>query len=267
MEFSRRGSFTTHFVLLFAFLIPVFSYGQKYSVGIKAAPVFSWPSFANKEIKDTLSRGLRGGFTVGALVSFPMKNKFDFIAEAGYSQKGKRTRFNEVIVNRATFTSFDATLLLRKSFTFRLEKNIPSDVYFNIGPDINYWTKGKGEFTGGGKWYPYTIAFNDSVGTIHEMAVERVNRWLFGLVVGVGIKAPLLGHQKIGLEVRFVSGHTYLSEERDIDQQHFPILDFVDTYKHNMKSVSLIVTYTLDFDVQRSRKGKSTLDRKIKRRR
>ena len=224
MEFSRRGSFTRHFLLLLPFLFPVFSYGQKYSVGIKAAPLVSWPSFANKEIKDTLSVGLRGGYSVGALVSFPMKNKFDFIAEAGYSQKGKRTKFNEVIVNRSTYTFVDATLLLRKSYTFRLEKNIPSDVYFNFGPDVSYWLKGKGEFTGGGKWYPYSVSFNDSIGTIREMAVERVNRWLFGLVFGVGIKAPLLGHQKVGVELRFVSGHTYFSEVNKIDQQHYPSL-------------------------------------------
>jgi hypothetical protein len=267
MEVSRPGSSTRHFLLLLPFLFPIFSYGQKYSVGLKVAPVVSWPSFANKEIKDTLSRGLKGGFSVGALVSFPMKNKFDFVAEAGYSQKGRRIRFNEVIVNRSTFSFFDATLLLRKSYTFRLEKNVPSQVYFNLGPDIAYWIKGKGEFTGGGDWYPYEMSLNDSIGNIHKMAVEDVNRWLFGLVLGVGIRAPLLGHQNIGVELRFISGHTYFSDRNKIDQQHYPIIDFVDTMKMNLKSVSLNITYTLDFDVQQSRKGKSTLDRKIKRRR
>ena len=206
------------------------------------------------------------------IIGFPMKKDFNFIAEAGYSQKGRRMRFNDgEWVNRSTYQFIDMTMLLRRTFPLRIEKNIPSQWYFNFGPEVSYWLSGDGEFNAGGDWYPYTMDFGRASGTYTEMAVPDPNRWLFGLAFGVGIKAPLHNNQSIGVELRFSSGHTFLSkdgrfrDESEGPDPRYPIPGgFDDTLKTNLKSVSLAISYTLDLDVQKSRQGKSTLDKKVK---
>ena len=93
------------------------------------------------------------------------------------------------------------------------------------------------------------------------MHVKDVNRWLFGLVAGAGVKAPLLKGQHITTELRFVSGHTFLGKK---DSSHIEILTFQDTMKTNLKSLCLNISYTIDLDIQEGRKGKSTLDKQMK---
>lgn len=246
-----------------AFLLPFFSHGQKYSLGVKAGPLINWASFGDKEDRDNFSNGVKLGYSAGVVVSFPLKHDFDFFAEGGYSQKGRRLKFqSDTWVNNSTYKFVDLTMLLRKSYTFRLEKNIPSQWYFNIGPEVSYWLGGKGSIAVEGPGYPYTIVFDkEPDASFKTMYMNDVNRWLFGLAIGVGFRAPLLRNQHINTEIRFVSGHTYLGNK---DSSHIEILTFEDTMKTNLKVININVSYTLDFDVQQSRKGKSTLDKKIK---
>lgn len=250
-------------MILFAVFLSFFSYGQKYSVGIKAGPLVNWTSFGDKEDRDNFSSGLKLGYSAGVLVSFPLKHDFDFFAEGAYAQKGRRLKFqNDTWTNRSTYKFIDLTMLLRKSYTFRLEKNIPSQWYFNIGPEVSYWLSGKGSIAVEGPGYPYTIVFDKTPdANFNYMYMNDVNRWLFGLALGVGFRAPLMRGQHINAEVRFVSGHTFLGKK---DSSHIEILTFEDTMKTNLKVININVSYTLDFDVQQSRKGKSTLDKKMK---
>jgi hypothetical protein len=256
-------SCTKLLILFLTFFLPFFSYGQKYSVGIKAGPLMNWTSFGDKEDKDNFSSGIKIGYSAGMLVSFPLKHDFDFFAEGAYSQKGRRLKFqSDTWVNNSSYKFIDLTMLLRKSYTFRLEKNIPSQWYFNIGPEVSYWLSGKGTIAVDGPGYPYTIVFDKTPDASFEtMYVNDANRWLFGLAIGVGFRAPLLRNQHINTEIRFVSGHTYLGKK---DSSHIEILTFEDTLKTNLKVLNINVSYTLDFDVQQSRKGKSTLDKKMK---
>jgi len=258
--------YTKLLILFYAFFLPFFSYGQKYSLGVKAGPIVNWASFGDKYEKDTLSGGVKLGYSVGVIVSFPLKHDFDFFAEASYSQKGRRLKYEpENWLNQATYKFVDVTMLLRKSYTFRLEKNIPSQWYFNIGPEISYWLSGKGYITAGGPEYPYKMVFEESGdgNGYSNMYMKDVNRFLFGLALGVGFRAPLLRGQHLNTELRFVSGHTYLGQQ---ESGHLEYLNYgeKDTYKMNLKAIHINFSYTLDFDIQKSRKGKSTLDKKIK---
>ncbi|HYC86360.1 MAG TPA: porin family protein [Chryseosolibacter sp.] len=258
--------YTKLLVLFFAFFSPFFSYGQKYSIGVKAGPLINWARFGDPEAREDLSSGVKLGYSAGVLVSFPLKHDFDFFAEAAYSQKGRRLKFEpEDWLNQATYKFIDVTMLLRKSYTFRLEKNIPSQWYINIGPEISYWLSGKGYVTVEGPNYPYKMVFEDNPETSSytTMYMKDANRFLFGLALGVGFRAPLLRSQHLNTEIRFVSGHTYLGNK---DSGRLAYLNYAetDTYKMNLKVININVSYTLDFDVQKSRKGKSTLDKKIK---
>jgi hypothetical protein len=251
--------------VFFAFFLPFFAYGQKYSLGVKAGPLINWSTLGDKEAKDKFSNGVRLGYSAGVLASFPLKHEFDFFAEAAYSQKGRKLTFKDGAqewVNRSTYKFIDLTMLLRKSYTFRLEKNIPSQWYINIGPEISYWLSGKGTVAVNGPGSAYTIVFDkEPDSNFHYMYVNDVNRWLFGLALGVGFRAPLMRDQHINAEIRFVSGHTYLGNE---DSSKIELLTFEDTLKTNLKVLNINISYTLDFDVQKSRKGKSTLDKKMK---
>jgi len=266
MAIARAEFVTKHLLIFLAFFTTYFSYGQKYSVGVKAAPLITWPSFGEKDDKHDFSRGLTPGYAVGLLASFPMKKDFDCFVEAGYSTKGRKLKFNnDEWTNKSIYHFVDMALLLRKSYKFKLEKNVPSFFFFNIGPDVSYWLNGRGKIIVEGKGYKYDIVFNkEHDGSFSTMYLNNVNRYLFGLNIGVGMKAPLLRKQYITAELRFTSGHTFLGKK---DSSYIEILTYEDTMKTNLKTLSLNVAYTLDFDVQQSRKGKSTLDRKIKRKR
>ena len=261
---------TKHFLLFLSILVGSFSaVGQKYSFGVKAGALMSWPGYPDADQRDTLKRGLKPGYMAAIVIGFPMKNQFDLIVEGGYSQKGRRIKFDGPggeWLNKTTFKFIDMSMLLRKSYTFRLEKNVPATWYVNLGPEVSYWLSGKGEFTATGRWYPYTISFSDTVGNVNTLALPSANRWLFGIGFGAGIVAPLMANQTIGLEARFSSGHTYLSRKGRVSNDQFaPVFaGFEESYRNNLKGLTVAVTYSINFDVQRSRRGKSTLDKKVK---
>lgn len=258
-----QGSRTKLLMVFFVFFLTYFSYGQKYSVGVKAGPLINWIGFGDEEDKDNFSSGIKLGYSAGALVSFPMKHQFDFFVEGAYAQKGRKLLSqNDTWTNNSTYHFVDLTMLLRKSYTFRLEKNIPSQWYFNIGPEISYWLNGKGTIAVEGPGFPYKMVFDKTPDSnFNNMYINDANRWLFGLAIGVGFRAPLIRNQHINTELRFISGHTYLGQK---NSSRIEILTFEDTLKTNLKVICLNVSYTLDFDVQQSRKGKSTLDKKMK---
>lgn len=266
MWVMRCRTKTKRLVIFLTFLLPYFSYGQKYSIGLKAAPLMSWPAFGDKEAKKSFSRGVSFGYLAGAFASFPMKKNFDCFLEASYSLNGRKLKFNnDSWTNKSTYQFVNAALLLRKSYKFRLKENVPSFWFFNIGPDVNYWLGGKGRIIVKKPGYAYDIVFNkEHDGSFTTMYLNDVNRFLFGLNIGVGMKAPLQRRQYVTAELRFSSGHTFLGKP---NSSYIEILTFEDTMKTNLKVISLNVAFSLDFDVQEGRKGKSTLDHKIKRKR
>jgi len=244
------------------------SNAQKYSLGFRAGGTVNWASFRDKDQKDTFSVKLSTGFTLGALLGFPLKNNYSVIIEGSFSQKS-RTLSDGLLENHATYKFIDGTLLLRKAYKFQLGANVPAEWFVNIGPEVGYWLSGKGFFTAGGPEYPYLIEF-DKVpdGDMKYLYYNDANRLFFGLVLGVGIKAPLRNNTAISCELRFVSGHTDLGNnkyEYPPREWYSSLLNYNDTMRMNLKVLSLSVAYTYDFDKIESRKGRSTLKKKMKR--
>lgn len=239
---------------------------QSFSLGIKAGALASWGAFGDRDQKDTFSTKLGPGYTAGFQIGFPLKNNYLFLAEAAYTKKTRRLLFNaDTWENRSVYQFAEATMLLRKNFKFYLKKNVPSEWFFSIGPEISYWLTSKGKIIVNPPGFPYEGVFDkDADGNFNNMYYHDVNRYLFSLVVGVGFKAPMPRNQHIATELRFVSGHTHLGTK---NSSHIEILGYDDTLMMNLKSINLVVTYTFDFNIQQSRKGKSTLDKKIKRKR
>jgi hypothetical protein len=240
---------------------------QKYSIGLRAGGTINWGSFRDKDQKDTFSVKPSAGFTIGALVGFPLKNNYSVIIEGGFSQKSRRLS-EGLLENRSTYRFVDGTLLLRKAYKFQLGDNIPAEWFFNIGPEVGYWLSGKGYFTAGGPKYPYNIEFEKIPdGDMQYLFYNSANRLFFGLVLGVGFKAPLKNKTAISTELRFISGHTNLGNnkyEYPPREWYSSLLNYNDTMRMNLKVISLSVAYTYDFDKVESRKGKSTLNKKLK---
>jgi hypothetical protein len=247
-------------------------------MGIKGGALVSWAHFGEKEDKEKFGSRMKLGYTAGALINFPLKNKYEFQAEGAFSKKGRIIKSQEnTWTNTASYNMIDLSMCLRKSFTFYIKEDLPADWFFNIGPEITYILNGKGNIMVGGPRYQYDILFNpqDSTNDYHYMSYFHANRWLFGLGVGVGFKFPIRANQHLIAELRFVSGHTYLGKKGtglpttnpDQGYSYINILTFEDTLKTNIKSFSITVAYVFDFDIQKGRMGKSTLDKKIKRKR
>lgn len=242
-------------------------FSQKFSIGVKGGVLMNWAGFAEKAQKDTFSTKASFGYSGGFQIGFPLKKNFQLMLEGGFARKGRVLTYEDGWVNRTAFNMADGNMLLRKTYNFYLRENVPSQWFFEVGPDVNYIITANGDITyNDGAPYTYKVSFgNDTNGEFNRMFYTHANRWLFGLTLGVGFKAPLKSNRHITTQLRFTSGHTYLGK-RD-GKAVLNLWNFHDTLLTNIKSVSISAAYTLDFDVQQSRKGKSTLDRKIKKHR
>jgi hypothetical protein len=243
-------------------------YSQKFSFGFKASGGFSWAGFGDKDQKDTFATRPMLSYGAGIQIGFPLKNEFQLKLEGGYSREGRRLLFNDKLWdNRTTYNFIEAQMLLQRKFKFYLQKNVPSELFFSVGPDINYWLNSKGALVVN-KNKPgtkYDVIFDETpTSDFTQMYYNDMNRWLFGLVLGVGFKAPLRGKNSISSEIRFVSGHTFLGKR---NSSYIEILGYEDTQFTNLKSLNLVFTYTWDLDVKEGRMGKSTLNKKIKKNR
>lgn len=244
------------------------AYSQKFSFGVKASGGFGWAGFGDKDQKDTFSTKPILTYGAGFQIGFPLKNEFQLKLEGGYSREGRRLLFNgKSWDNRTKYNFVEAQMLLQRKFKFYLEKNVPSELFFSVGPDINYWLNSKGSIVvnRNNPGVKYDVVFDETpTSDFTKMYYNDVNRWLFGLVLGVGFKAPLLRNSAISSELRFVSGHTFLGKR---NSSYIEILGYEDTQFTNMKSLNLVFTYLWELDVKEGKMGKSTLKKKIKRNR
>jgi hypothetical protein len=256
------------FLCVLFFAISTEVYSQKFTLGLRAGGSANWVAFGEKIQKDTFNSKPILGYSGGFLVGFPLKKNYEFLAEGTFSRKGRRLMFNKgTWENRSIFHFAEATMLLRKHYKFYLRKNIPSEWFFNLGPEVSYLLNASGKIIvdGNKPGYAYNVVFDrEPDSNYHNMYYNNINRWLFGLVLGVGMKVPLKGNQRLATELRFISGHTYLGKRKS---SYIEIPRFEDTMITNFKSINLFIAYSFDFDVQRSRKGKSTLDKTIRKKR
>jgi hypothetical protein len=252
------------FAIVFVLSVSITS-AQKFTIGVKGGVSLNWAGFGDKVQKDTFSASPSFGYMGGFQIGFPLKRDFQLMIEGGYSRKSRTLTFDrDRWVNRTAFNMAEGNMLLRKTYRFYLEKNVPSVWFFEIGPEINYVINAHGRIVvNDGIPNKYKVIYQGEPDyTFDHMFYKDGNRWLFGLVLGVGFKAPLRNNKFITTQFRFTSGHTFLGKKGS--KSEINIFGFEDTLITNIKSISVSAAYTLDFDVQQSRKGKSTLQKKIK---
>jgi hypothetical protein len=244
---------------------------QQYNFGLKAGGMLTWPGFADSDVKDTFGRKLKPGFNAALFVGFPMKRDCEVLIEAGASQRGRILTFNDgTWANHLTMQMADMSMMLRKYFKFQFSKNVPIEAFVNIGPEISYWFRSTNGFLqiNEGKKYPYEVYLGADPPNDGEryLTLQHTNQWLFSIALGAGVKAPLRNNRFITTEFRFISGHTYLGRENSAFMEGIIWGDggMQDTFQTNMKTISLSVAYSISKNVIESRKGKSTIKKRMK---
>lgn len=239
---------------------------QRYFVGIKGGPLVSWPVFSEPDLRQEFSALPVGGFNVAGLINFSLKNSYSFQSEFGFSQMGRKLSFNDdTWTNSSTYKFLDFSALLRRTFKLNVGENIPANWYFNIGPNVKYWMSGKGKIASLGPPQTYTIVFDGSpMGEYDKLFYNDVNRWIFGLDLGLGVNLGTLRGQQVMGELRFMYGHTHLGNKESVTAQSINLLGYNDSLLSNLKVLSFSLAYTLDFYTGQSKMGKSTEKEKIK---
>ena len=238
---------------------------QPFSIGVKAGPNVTLVTYEDRDLQKYFSPAPVPGYFVGGFIKFPLKKDYAFTAEFAYTKKGRKTNFNNNWTNKANYHFVDASMALRRSFQVRLGKNIPAHYFFSVGPNIEYWLSGAGKVSvNPGGESKYEVVFNGTPdANFFRNYYNNVNRWLFGIDLGIGGDAPLMRHQRIFAEVRFTWGHTYMG--RNGSSSYMEILNFEDNIRASFKTLSVVLTYALDLDLRNAKKGKSTKDKEVKR--
>lgn len=228
---------------------------QKFSVGIKLGPSITYASYPEKEQRDLFSSLPKAGFGGQAFIIFPIKHTgFSFLAEGGYSVRGRKFRIEEEgFINNSTYQFAEASMAVRKSIDVNVFKNVPTKVFFNVGPNIQYWVKGKGKFVE----TPFKIVFGEpSEGDLFTNFMENPNRWLFGIDAGVGFEAPVSPTQHVRVELRGTFGQTYLGKKNSAS--NYASLSWDDTMITNLKTFSITAAYSFDFDMRARKMGQNS---------
>lgn len=233
------------------------AYGQKFSIGPKVGAMATYTNFADIEAKPPLSSSVKMGFLVGGIIDFPLKKNYSFQFETGFSQQGRVHTDADGWEWNNTYYFTDFALALKKYMRVKIKKDVVTNLYVGLGPNVNYWLAGNGRLTA-----PivedYNLAFDQVPnGSYNTLFVNNVNRWLFGLNLGVGFMAKTKQDQKIITEFRLTWGQTYLGERNSAT---YNVIDFGnrDNMKANLKTLSVSVSYVFDKDLRNLKKGKST---------
>jgi hypothetical protein len=236
---------------------------QRYSLGLKFGPSVTLPSYPEKELRDLFSSKPKFGYGGMGFISFPInRTRYSYFVEAGYAVRGRKYSTEIGGTNNQTLQFGEMAMGLRRSFDLKLKKNVPTKWFVNVGPNIQYWVKGKGKFG----TTDYKMKFQPAPENLQLFTnyLDGVNRWLFGIDLGIGADAPINKKQFVRLELRATLGQTFLG--RKTNSTNYNNLNWIDTLRTNLKTISLTASYNFDYDTRASKFGKSTKDRIMKRR-
>lgn len=235
-------------------------YCQKYTLGIKAGTSITASVLGDKDDKRDFSSGSKIGYFGAALINFPMRKDYSFQTEIGFAQRGRNIKFNEdTWSNKAAYQFLDGAMVLRKSYPLNWATDIKGSWFLNIGPHVSYWLAGKGKVTNSGT-FDYKVKFSEPINEPSEpdfniMYLTNINRWLFGIDVGVGVDAPTRATQRFIFELRFNYGLTYFGNRNSAFNR---TMEFKDNLRANEKTLSLSINYKLSKNSKVYNKGKST---------
>lgn len=241
---------------------------QKYGFGLRAGPSISIPTITDFGQKDDFSPLPRAGYHIGGVVTMPLKLEYTFIAEIGFDRLGRKWRSSETDwLYNYHYNLITASMALRRSVNDIFKKELTEDLYFTIGPSVSYLAGGAGQLTTpNDATTSFRMKFTNQSpvkwdetanGDLSTYFINKPNRFLFGLDLGLGTDIPVTRNQTIYAEVRMNWGHTNFGTGETTSR--FNLLNFEDTMRVSLKTISLTGIYTFTYETRRSKQGKSTL--------
>jgi Outer membrane protein beta-barrel domain len=263
---------------------------QKYSLGLKVGPTITMGHFP-KNLPDTVlqthTNRPKTGFTIAGVLTLPLPNNYSCVMEAGYMKGGRKVDYNNnQWQNDFTYKFITSSLALRKLFKIPTRDGRTSSWTLSVGPNVSYMISGKGIIkTDNGGRSPFTIVFHnlsDSAwikdrsenNELDKYHFNHANRFFFGADFGIGTYIPITSRQRVLIEAKLTLGGTFI-KKRDTRASLGGIIggngnnnpvnpiandtgSFSDPLTTNMRTISVTVGYTFDFDVKDSKRGKST---------
>lgn len=253
------------FILLLSILSGPIGFSQKLIWGLKGGSTVSQTTFLDADDKSEFSSENKFGFAGTGLINYPLKKNYSIQSEIGFSQRGRKIKFNtDSSLNNASYQFLDFGILARKSFPVKWGEHIPGHWFFNAGPRLSYWLGGKGNVTGT-ESYDYSVVLGplSEVPLIKpdEMYLKETNRWLVGFDIGLGIDAPIRKNHDVVIELRYSYGFIQYGNK---NSAYTSQPGFRDSLKATEQIISLSIGYTFEHDIKEAKKGKSTKEKRKK---
>ena len=229
--------------------IPVF--GQLL-VGPRIAPHIGKVEYEKRSFRESFDPGFQAGGSVGAAVTFPVKEPFSLHAELLYSIKGKVVSLPEdALKNKARYQYIELPIMMRVNVW--PEKNI----YLGIGPNLSYWIGGSGkidDLESPDGFTKYKVNFRSSASP-DDLHISDPNRLQLGLLFGLGKQFKLQDDRRLTFELRYEMGHSFLGKA---DDAYLDTLDFTDNLESKHQILSVNVGYFWVLHKKSKRKKSST---------
>ena len=234
----------------------------------------SWVRFHAKDSRRFYKQTPMISYLGGVDLSFQVRKSFYMHTALIYSRKGKNLSSDQApdLRQREVDHYIDMPVLFTHEFKVQMGRNKIVKWYAGIGPNISYWIGGKGKLNTSQlleDGYPpilYTVGFKEqdsnggSVVTVHE-----ANRLQLGLNISVGAAFEPWGYHKVYVNLRYELGHSYIAKGGPTT---FPgVNDYSDDVQARNMGVRLSASYMIDLKTSERKKGKSTMDKVVKKKR
>ena len=220
--------------------------------GLKTGLQYSWIRMDDPIQQKLVSNKPVLGFNVGIVAAFKVKKRYFLHTELLYSTKGKSVQgiADKSLTDNVIYRYIDLPML----YNIQFKRNLNSATlkqfkwYLGAGPIFSYWLGGSGTVNNSelpeNNMAPinYKLKFGTRGEDRRELDVVYVsdaNRLQVGFTFGGGIMLEPSSGQKVMLDLRFESGHSWLGKATSTDY----VLPA--TYNDNLKSSNVGLRFSV----------------------
>jgi len=256
-------------IRLFLLLILFLALGNHYSdaqilIGTKVGARMTWLSFEDDARDEFFESKPHFGYSGGLATAFKVKKRFFLHVDFMYTRKGKRIKGKDdpALNNEAVYHYFSVPILYRVDFKSQI-KGTEFKWFAGVGPNIDYWWKGKGSISSSELEeddidkmnYKLDFDYDPSLPEDEVLYVEGPNRLQFGLMFAAGLVFEPVPKQTVIVEFRFEWGHSFLAKG---SSSYSNLRGYQDDFQARNQGLQLSVSYLFDTNISQRKKGKST---------
>jgi len=208
---------------------------------------------------------------IGGMGIYKLDRRYQVEAGLAYQQQSSKLNDQTGSESRMRLNLLTLNASVRRTNLVARGRGLFSDFYLCLGPSFNYWLSGTNKFTTPAGQTEYEVFFLDATNqTTVGLQVMGVARWLVGADIGAGFSIPIARQQKIFLEVRGSFGLTPLGAETAnayiVSEPSTLPLQVNEIIQQRLNQVWLTASYTFVHNTMKSKLGRSTKEKNVKRR-